>query len=285
MAEVVDTHTHVISPDQARHPLAPVGGKQSDWSRDRPASHDQLLAALDSAGVAKAVVVQASTAYGNDNSYVVEAVKRHPDRFVGVFSVDVLAADAVAQVRRWIDAGLSGLRLFTTGSTMPGQAGWLANERSFPAWQHCEAHGIPVCLQMTAAGIPDLRTLLTAFPDVRVLLDHFARPVLSDGPPYQAAASLLDLAAHRGVHLKLTNRTVVAAGSGASSVEQFFPLTVKLFGADRIAWGSNFPSAEGSLPSLLRTAQQATAMLTEADRVMIFGGTARALYPALGPAP
>jgi predicted TIM-barrel fold metal-dependent hydrolase len=281
MTDVIDTHTHVISPDQTRHPLAPVGGKQSDWSRDRPVSHDQLIAALDSAEVAKAVVVQASTAYGNDNSYVVEAVKKYPDRFVGVFSVDVLAADAVDQIKRWIDAGLAGLRLFTTGSTMPGQAGWLADERAFPAWAYCEANDISICLQMTADGIPDLRKMLTEFPNIRVLLDHFARPVLSDGPPYDKAAALLGLADHKGVYLKLTNRTVTAAGSGASTVGAFFPLVVGLFGADHIAWGSNFPSAEGSLPSLLSAARAATAMLPAADRAMIFGGTAKQLYPGL----
>jgi predicted TIM-barrel fold metal-dependent hydrolase len=281
MALLIDTHTHVISPDQTKHPLAPVGGKQSDWSRDRPVSHDQLLAALDSAHVDKAVVVQASTAYGNDNSYVVEAVKTYPQRFVGVFSVDVLAPDAVDKIKYWIDAGLAGLRLFTTGSTMPGQAGWLADERAFPAWAYCEANAIPICLQMTADGIPDLWTMLTAFPAIRVFIDHFARPVLSDGPPYQAAQALLGLAAHQGVYLKLTNRTVTAAGSGHSTVEDFFPMIVKLFGADHIAWGSNFPSAEGSVPTLLAAAQAATAMLSQADRDMIFGGTAEILYPAL----
>src|SRR2546422_210254 len=115
MYDIVDTHTHAISPDELRYPLAPVGGHQSDWSAKRPASYEALLAAMDQAGIARAVVVQASTAYGNDNSYVVEAVRAHPERFSGVFSIDVLAHDAVAQLRRWLDAGLSGLRLFTTG--------------------------------------------------------------------------------------------------------------------------------------------------------------------------
>ena len=58
-----------------------------------------------------------------------DRVRSHADRFAGVFSIDVLASDAVTQMQRWLDAGLSGLRLFTTGSTMPGQAGWLDDER------------------------------------------------------------------------------------------------------------------------------------------------------------
>ena len=45
-------------------------------------------AAMDEAGIAQAVVVQASTVYGHDSRYVVEAVRTHPGRFVGVFSID-----------------------------------------------------------------------------------------------------------------------------------------------------------------------------------------------------
>src|SRR5665213_3514460 len=100
MSEIIDSHTHVIASDTTAYPLAPLGGHQSDWSRERPVGYAALVAAMDKAGIAKAVVVQASTVYGHDNRYVVEAVAAHRDRFVGVFSVDVLAADAVAQMRR-----------------------------------------------------------------------------------------------------------------------------------------------------------------------------------------
>jgi predicted TIM-barrel fold metal-dependent hydrolase len=152
--------------------------------------------------------VQASTVYGHDNRYVVDAVRAHPDRFRGVFSIDVLAPDARSQLQRWLDAGLDGLRLFTTGTTMPGQADWLDDERSFPVWDYAQQHGVSICLQMTAAGIPALVHMLELFPRSRVLLDHLARPELAGGPPYTSAAALFGLAAYPGVHLKLTNRTI-----------------------------------------------------------------------------
>ena len=61
-------------------------------------------------------------------------IAAHPKRFTGVFSVDVLAADAVEKMKFWIGSGFTGMRLFTTGSTMPGQATWFDDPRSFPAW-------------------------------------------------------------------------------------------------------------------------------------------------------
>lgn len=278
---IVDTHTHAISSDYDRYPLAPVGGKQSEWSAHRPADFESLLKSMDEAGITHAMVVQASTAYGNDNRYVMDAVKAHPDRFRGVFSLDVLAPDAVDRFKFWLGEGLSGLRLFLTGTTMPGQAGWLDDERSYPVWEYAQAQNISICLQMTAAGIPALQRMLGLFPRSRVLLDHLARPDLAGGPPYASASPLFDLAGYPGVYLKLTNRTIAEASRGASTPQAFFPKVLAAFGARRIAWGSNFPSAEGTLKSLLAEAQASLSLLSEQDRTWIFGDTARAIYPEL----
>lgn len=281
MGTVFDIHTHVISADTARYPLAPLGGKQSDWSRTRAVDAAALIAEMDRAGVAKSAVVHASTAYGYDNSYLCDSVAAHPDRFTGVFSIDMFAADACAQLDRWVGAGLTGLRLFTTGSTSPGQADWLADPRTFPVWERAEALALPVCLQMRPEGLADLLKLVARFRTVPIILDHLARPVLADGAPYGAARWLFDLAVHPNIFLKVTSRTVEQAAAGRSTPQDFFPRLVEAFGAERIAWGSNFPAHEGPMSRLLDAARQALACLGEAERAMIFAGTAARLYPAL----
>ena len=177
--------------------------------------------------------------------------------------------------------GLTGLRLFTTGSTMPGQAGWLDDPRSFPAWRKAEESRLPVCLQMTADGIPQIENILRRFPGLRVVLDHLARPVQEDGPPYKAADSLWRLATFPGVYLKVTERNFLGAKKGKATPETFFGRLVSDFGASRIAWGSNFPASERSLPELLALAQDALGFLPDTDREWIFSRTAQTLYPAL----
>ena len=117
---IVDIHPHVIATDNVRYPLQPLGGNQSTWSRDRPTPYEKMIEEMDKAGVAKSALVHASTAYGHDNSYVAEAIAAHPKRFTGVFSIDMLAADNVEKMKHWLARGFSGMRLFTTGSTMPG---------------------------------------------------------------------------------------------------------------------------------------------------------------------
>jgi predicted TIM-barrel fold metal-dependent hydrolase len=281
VTKIYDIHPHVISTDTQKYPRAPIGGHQSDWSRERPVSYEDMIVAQDRAGVAKAALVQASTCYGHDNSYVAEAVRAHPERFTGVFSCDILAPDAPATMKHWMDKGLTGLRLFTTGSTMPGQAGWLDDERSFPGWKFAADNNLPVCLQMTAQGIPAVINVLKRFPTLRVILDHLGRPAQEDGPPYAGADSLWGLAAYPNVFVKVTERNLEGARKGKATPETFFGKLVSEFGADRIAWGSNYPASEKPLPELVKLAQDTLAFLPERDREWIFAGTAERLYPAL----
>ena len=277
----IDIHPHVISTDTQRYPIAPLGGHKSDWSEERPVSVEQMIVAMDQAGIAKSALVQASTCYGHDNSYIADAVAAHPNRFTGVFSVDVLARDAPEKIRYWVGRKMTGMRLFTAGSTMPNQADWVDDPRSFPAWECAGELGIPVCMQMTVKAIPQLIRMLERFPKVRVILDHLAKPTLSDGPPYSGATDVFRLAEYKNLYLKLTPRTVAEAQKGKAPHANFFPLLVSKFGATRIAWGSNYPASEGALPELLKVSQAALSVLTAEDRDWIFARTALALYPVL----
>jgi L-fuconolactonase len=240
-----------------------------------------MIVAQNEAGIAKAALVQASTCYGHDNTYVAEAVAAHPTRFAGVFSCDILAPDALQTMTHWMGKGLAGMRLFTTGSTMPGQQEWLDDPRTWPAWRMAEQQQLPVCLQMTAKGIPQLVKVLQNFPGLRVILDHLARPVQDDGPPYRGAESLWRLAEFPGVFLKVTERNLVGARTGQATPETFFGTLVSEFGASRIAWGSNYPASERTLPELVELATSTLAFLPQQDRAWILGGTAQILYPTL----
>jgi predicted TIM-barrel fold metal-dependent hydrolase len=277
----IDIHPHVISSDTTRYPNAPVGGHKSDWSRERPVSAEQMISAMDQAGIAKSVLVQASTCYGHDNSYVADTVAAHPERFTGVFSVDPLAPDAPVKMRQWFARKLTGMRLFTAGSTMPNQADWVDDPRSFAAWQCAEELGIPVCMQMTVKAIPQLIHILERFPDVKLILDHLAKPSLADGPPYAGAADVFRSADYKNLYLKLSPHTVAEARNGKATHETFFPLLVSKFGASRIAWGSNYPASKGTLSEILKASQAALSVLPDEDRDWIFARTALSLYPVL----
>ncbi len=164
---------------------------------------------------------------------------------------------------------------------MSEQANWLDDPKSYPAWACADELGLSICLQMSAKAIPQASSMAKRFPNVRIVLDHCARPVLEDGPPYIAAASLFGLARYPNVYLKLTPRIFAESRRGQATPESFFPRLVSEFGAPRLAWGSNYPSSEGTLPDLLSVARQSLGCLPKSDQEWTFAKTAQALYPAL----
>lgn len=279
--QIIDTHPHIISDDEKSYPPAPLFGKRSDWSQERPSTVEALIAAMDDAGVAKAAVVHSSTTYGFDNSYVVDGCAKYPDRLVAVGSVDVLQPDAPERIREWTARGLAGLRLFTGGSTKEFDPSELDDPRSFPAWDLCAELGLPMCIQTGPAGLRQVAELARRFPGVNIILDHLGRPDVLDGPPYANAQSLFDMAQFENIYLKLAPRIFGDVKKGKASAETFFPRVVDTFGAQRMVWGSNFPTSPGTLSELLATAQDSLACLGEEDRAWIFGRTALKLYPTL----
>lgn len=89
------------------------------------------------------------------------------------------------------------------------------------------------------------------------------------------------LAKHTNVYLKLTERNFTQSRSGKARPETFFPRLVEVFGASRLAWGSNYPASEGPLAELLARAKTTLACLPQAERAWIFAKTAQTLYPVL----
>ncbi|GAB3347798.1 amidohydrolase family protein [Amycolatopsis echigonensis] len=275
----VDTHTHIISPDTAAYPPAPLGGHRSDWSRERPADIDGLLREADAAEVDHLVLVQASTVYGFDNSYVADQLARHPDRLSGVCSVDFLSPQAVDDLARWIDErGFSGVRIRaadgTTAVPTPGRG--LDDDRMTPVWQFLSDRRVPVCVQMHAEHTPILAGLLEAYPGLTVVLDHAARPDLGDGVlPYPALARLRDSGR---VFVKLTPPAVLRAQREAGSATPIVRTLVEEFGADHVMWGSNFPASAGALGELADLVRAQLPALDDAKRALVAGGTAARLY-------
>ena len=278
---IVDIHPHIVSTDTKRYPPTPLFGIQSYWSKERPANIEDLIAAMDHAGVAQTAIVHASTVYGFDNALVADAVARFPARCTAVGSIDMLAPDAVTTAKGWIARGVTGLRIFTGGSTKKVDASALDDPRSYPVWELMAERGLSICVQTDPSGIPATIALATRFPRVPVLVDHFARPDTSGGPPYAAAAPLFSMAKLPNIYLKYTTPGLERLEKSKTDAAAFMTRLVAEFGADRIAWGSNWPNNPGTMADHLRMAKAAIAGLSQADQDAILGGTALKLYPSL----
>jgi predicted TIM-barrel fold metal-dependent hydrolase len=198
-----------------------------------------------------------------------------------VGSVDLLAADACVRIDEWVKRGVTGLRLFTGGSTKEFDPSSLDDKASFPAWTRCNELGLSMCIQTGPTGLAQVAGLAKRFPKVNIILDHLGRPDVTDGPPYNKACSLFGLEPFENIYLKLTPRIFGDVKRGEASAETFFPKLVAGFGSNRLAWGSNYPASEGKLKDNLQVAKAALASLTAQDQEWIFSKTAQRLYPAL----
>src|SRR6476659_10515206 len=96
-AGACDTHAHVFGP-AARFPYA------ADRSYTPPdAPLEKYLAMLDTLGFARGVLVQGS-AHGHDNSAMLDALARQPDRLRGVAVAD--AGISREQLAKWHRLGV-----------------------------------------------------------------------------------------------------------------------------------------------------------------------------------
>lgn len=279
--DLVDIHPHVIATNVEKYPHRPLGGRQSDWSKEQPATWEELIGAMAEASVHRAVVVQSSTTYGHDNSYLADCLDHAPDGFAGVCSIGLLDDDVESQIRYWIgERGLSGARIFVTGTTMKGHLR-LDDPRTWPAWEALEAADVPVAINIDEDGIPQLRTVLETFGGLRVILDHAARTPFAAGPPYLAAKPLATLIDHQRLFLKVTPRVLGSAASSHGGATGALNELVRRFGSDRLAWGSNWPASSGTYAELTDLLRSAAAELAPEDADNLFHRTAEALYPRL----
>ena len=273
--EIIDIHAHIMSKDKQGYPPAPLGGQMSNFARDRPQTFEEYVAQADSAGVSKAAIVQVSTYYGVDDSYLADSIAKNPKRFIGVGSIDTLAPDNVQVLDKWMRRGLSGLRIFAGA----GAKDLLINPKAAPVWEYCAEKGITVCV--STQDLEQLRAVVQRYPKVKVVLDHSDFLKLDEGPPYQTSQSFFDMAEFGNFYLKATPTTFRSAAGGKSTPQDFLQKLVAVFGANHIAWGSDLPSAEGPLTKLVAEAKDGLSLLSPADRAMILSGTAKRLYPVL----
>jgi len=150
---------------------------------------DITLKAMDDAGVEKALLCSWFGPYGAliDNDETAAHVGAHPDRFVGVASVDLTRpVDAVRELRRAVnDLGMVALRVVPWLWNLPPD-----DRRYYPLLATCVELGIPFCTQIGHTGplcpsepgrpIPYLETVLLEFPELIVVGGHVGAPWIDE---------------------------------------------------------------------------------------------------------
>jgi L-fuconolactonase len=274
---IVDTHTHIASPDRARYPLK-ARALGSQWYRADNVGVSDLLADMDRHGVDRAVVVQGVGAYGYDCAYAIDAVRACPERLRLVGAIDMDSDDpsaAFMALRQAAGNVLCGVRLF---GVLGHEPAWLGDRRADAVWELAARHKITIVPTLFPAALPLLASVVARHPHVPVALEHIGFVDLSGGTPFPQAAPLLDLVGQGAVHLKISSHTLEGAeavGDPADVVDWL----AAAFGADRLAWGSDHPQSQHrNYAQKLELARHSARRLARADQDRYLGGTALKLW-------
>jgi predicted TIM-barrel fold metal-dependent hydrolase len=275
---IIDTHVHVVAPDQQRYPFVPASEFRmrglGAWQTQYPVSAEEMIATTTAAGVDRAVIVQPFSAYGFDNSYHADSTAAHPDRFGSVCTVDPVAADGAERLTYWVrERSMQGLRLTTSR-----EGSRLDDPRSFPVWERASELGIPVCLLTSPEHWPGVRAMAERFPRVPVLLDHTGG--MGAGQSDGVVEELIDLASLPNVQLKVSTVNFAPLAAQGDAGQARWRRIVDAYGAVRLLWGSNYPvSQEGSYADMVRLGERALPFLSESQREAMLGGNALRYWP------
>jgi 2-pyrone-4,6-dicarboxylate lactonase len=236
-----DTHAHVFGPG-LRFPYA------ADRSYTPPdAPLEKYLGMLDTVGFARGVLVQGS-AHGRDNSTMLDALARRPDRLRGVAVAD--DAIAPAELRRWHALGVRGLRFnhFFRGGALHYRGG-VPLEAAKALAPVMAALGWHLQLWIDVKDLPETIPIIRAI-GVPVVIDHMGRTDARAGTATAGFQSLLRLVGDGGCWVKVSGAHRLS--QRAPDYEDARPFHEALVDAnpERLVWGSDWPHPriEGEMP-------------------------------------
>ncbi len=232
----IDAHSHIWTTDLAKFPLR--NGQTVDDLKPRSFTDDELMAVAQPEGVGRVVLIQHHPYHGFDNSYLIDAWKRHPERFRIVGQIDDQKPHTDALMKDMLKTGVTGFRIGPRSE----QADWLGSDGMQLMWKTAVETRQNMCCLIGPDNLDALDAMCSNFPETPVVIDHFAR-IGSDGIIRDSDVSrLCDLAKHKTIRVKIS--AYYAFGKKQPPHHEMVPMIRRLFetyGPDRLMWASDSP--------------------------------------------
>ncbi len=223
-APIVDTHTHFYDPARPQGVPWPPVSERTLYRRVLPLEFEALARPH---GVTATIVVEASP-WLEDSQWVLDLATEHP-----------VIAGLVGHLKPGEAGFRENLARFRKNRLFLGirlGGGVLAKGLGSTAFvddlRRLAGEGLQVDLFGGAGMLTDVGRLVRAVPELRIVIDHL--PL--DGP---GGAELAALGEHPRVYAKVSGRTTDQAG-----LDELW----RVFGADRLIYGSNWPVSDRVAP-------------------------------------
>src|SRR4051812_19029529 len=234
----IDAHSHIWTPDVHHCPLA-AGFKVEDM-KPRSFTAEELLAHCRPAGVGRVNLIQMSF-YAFDNSYMLDMIKLHPDRFVGTAIVDPLGARPDDAMRSLRPKGVRAFRIAPNYSKLP-PARWLEPPGYAAMFATAAETGQALSCLINPGDFPEVDRMCGQFPATTVIIDHLGRIGVDGTVKPDEVDALCALARHPRVLVKVG--AFYALGKKTPPYHDLAPLirrVVQAFGAKRCMWETDCP--------------------------------------------
>jgi predicted TIM-barrel fold metal-dependent hydrolase len=232
----IDAHSHVWTPDTERYPLA-AGFRRANM--DPPSfTTAELSQQAIPVGVNRVVLIQMSF-YGYDNSYMIDAIKAHPEMYRGVAVIDQDGPGAAATMLDLQKKGVRGFRIYPKDRPLDR---WLSSDGMRAMWKCGAENNLSMCCLMDPNGLPALDRMCREFPETPVVIDHMCRIGVTGEVVPKDVQALCDMAIHKRLTVKVS--AFYALGKKKAPYQDLAPLIKRLydaFGPERLMWASDSP--------------------------------------------
>ncbi len=276
---LIDAHTHFWSLDRGDYRwLKPELG-----SIYRDCSPGELAPWLKWAGIERTILVQAADTVAETNYLLVLA--RAAPFVAGVVGwVDLESRAAPAQIERLAaDPFVVGIRPML--QDLPDVA-WMLKPALGPALKALAASGLAFDALVRMDHVPHLRTFLRRYPELRVVIDHAAKPSIACGmKPWLSFGAWRDhmagIASESTAFCKLSGLVTEATGEWSTpELRPYFDALYSTFGPRRLMWGSDWPIVElgGGFEAWWRSTVELVNGLPPEEIAGILGDNAASFY-------
>jgi predicted TIM-barrel fold metal-dependent hydrolase len=269
---ILDTHAHIYSEDDRRYPpnskpYRPPGATGSVPNLERVTKAN---------GVSGVCIVQPTTFYGWDNSFICDTALSTRKWTAAVCTLDPDDPHSPGLLKHYVKKyGIRALRSY------PAKDGKLDNPAVAALWKACGEAGIVVNVLCSRNNEDAFARMLEKFPRQPVVIDHCLN--MKAGPDQnEILAALLRLAKRPNAHAKLS---FLATGSAEPypfrDMHEPCRKIVEAYRPDRCIWGSDFPcelwTPKATYAQNLQLFTKELS-LPEAAQASILGETAQKLY-------
>jgi L-fuconolactonase len=265
---IVDAQIHIWEAERPDRPwpLAGAEGRTLQPQRSNPLSADEALAAMNAAGVHRAILVPPSWE-GDRNDIALAAACAHPDRFAVMGRIGSSPAE-IARLAQWREQrNMLGIRLILARGSI-----WRSEGISHWLWRAAETEGLPLMIAPSGA-LSLLGEIAASHPDLKIIIDHLGARIDLRGPQ---AFSDLDILIGLA---RLPNVAVKATCLPAYSMENrpwrdvmpYLRRIFDFFGPKRLFWGSDLSRLPCAYTELVDFFRYSIDWLSGQDRDDVMG--------------